>query len=205
MLFLDELPEFRREALEALRQPMESGTVLISRAMHRLELPAGFQLVAAMNPCMCGYQGHPRIPCRCSPLAVQRYIQRISGPLLDRIDLCVALDVPSVDELCAAAGPERGPTHVEWCARVDRARSRMRERQRERRNYELAGAELERFAPLAGDGRSMITRAAQSRGLSARAVQSLRRVARTLADLDEGGALEPRHFAQALGLRAPIS
>ncbi len=205
VLFLDELPEFRREALEALRQPMESGTILISRAGHRLEMPAGFQLVAAMNPCLCGYQGHPRIPCRCSPLAIQRYRQRISGPLLDRIDLCVNLDVPSVDDICATAGPERGPTHAEWYGRVDRARSRMRERQSERRNFELGGAELERFAPLTGEARSMITRAAQSRGLSARAVQSLRRVARTLADLDDKDTIESTHYAQALGLRASIS
>ncbi|MEO6710544.1 MAG: ATP-binding protein, partial [Planctomycetota bacterium] len=205
VLFLDELPEFRREALEALRQPMESGTVLISRATQRLELPAGFQLVAAMNPCPCGYRGHPRIPCHCSPMVVQRYRQRISGPLLDRIDLCVSLDVPSVDELCAAPGPERGPTHEQWRMRVDRARMRMRARQVAARNASLDGAQLECVAPLAGEARSLLTRAAQARGLSARAVQSLRRVARTLADLDEGGALEPRHFAQALGLRAPMT
>ena len=138
-------------------------------------------------------------------MIVQRYRQRISGPLLDRIDLCVSLDVPSVDELCAAPGPERGPTHAEWCARVDRARSRMRERQSDQRNFELGGSELERVAPLAGEARSMLARAAQSRGLSARGVQSLRRVARTIADLEDSSALEPKHFAQALGLRASIS
>ncbi len=202
VLFLDELPEFRREALEALRQPLESGTILISRAGHRLEMPAGFQLVAAMNPCPCGYQGHPRIPCHCSPLVVQRYRQRISGPLLDRIDLCVELDVPSVDELCVAGGPERGPSHAEWRERVDRARRRMRARLPPVLNQALSGKELDHVAPLSGEARAMISRAARSRGFSARAVQSLRRVARTLADLDDQADIENKHYAQALGLRA---
>lgn len=204
VLFLDELPEFRREALEALRQPMESGSVLISRANQRVELPAEFQLVAAMNPCPCGYRGHSRIPCHCAPSAIQRYRQRISGPLLDRIDLCVNLDVPSVDELCATAAVERGPTHAQWRARVDLARTRMRERQGALRNFELGGKDLDRSAPLTGEVRAMVTRAAQVRGLSARAVQSLRRVARTLADLDGSDGIEVRHFAQALSLRAPL-
>jgi len=205
VLFLDELPEFRRETLEALRQPMESGTVLISRVGHRLDLPARFQLVAAMNPCPCGFEGHPRIPCRCSPGAVQRYRQRISGPLLDRIDLCVALDVPSVDELCPTPGMDRGPTHAQWRARVERARQRMRTRQPFARNGDLCHAQLEHVVPLCAEARSLIARAVQSRGLSARAVHSLRRVARTLADLDDKDAIESKHFAQALGLRAPIS
>lgn len=135
---------------------------------------------------------------------VQRYRQRISGALLDRIDLCVSLDVPSVDELCAAPGPERGPTHAEWRVRVERARARMRSRQPPARNSALDNSQLEAVAPLLGEARARITRAAQSRGLSARAVQSLRRVACTLADLDDGGGLEPKHFAQALGLRTPM-
>ena len=137
-------------------------------------------------------------------MLVQRYRQRISGPLLDRIDLCVMLDVPSVDELCAPPGPERGPSHAEWHMRVDRARRRMRARLPPWPNRALDGEELERVAPLNGEARSMLARAAQSRGLSARAVQSLRRVARTLADLDDKDAIETRHYAQALGLRAPM-
>jgi magnesium chelatase family protein len=205
VLFLDELPEFRREALEALRQPLESGTVLISRAGNRLEMPASFQLVAAMNPCPCGYRGHPRIPCHCPPTAVQRYRQRISGPLLDRIDLTVCLDVPSVDELCATGAASREPSHGEWRARVARARTRMLARSPPLANRDLTGADLDRAAPLAGEPRALLTRAAQARGLSARAIQSLRRVARTLADLDDAEMPATSHFAQALGLRAPLS
>jgi magnesium chelatase family protein len=205
VLFLDELPEFRREALEALRQPMESGSLLISRAGHRLELPARFQLVAAMNPCPCGFEGHPRIPCRCSPGAVARYRQRISGPLLDRIDLCVSIDVPSVEELCTTNPTQRGPTHTQWRARVERALERMRARRQLARNGDLCHAQLDAIVPLSGEARALISRAAQARGLSARGVQSLRRVARTLADLDDEEAIAPKHFAQALGLRAPMN
>ena len=137
-------------------------------------------------------------------MVVQRYRQRISGPLLDRVDLCVSLDVPSVDELCATIGPERGPSHAKCRMRVDRARQRMRARSPPRLSRALEGKDLDGVAPPNGESRGMIARAAQSRGLSARAIQSLRRVARTLADLDDKDAIEPRHYAQALGLRAPI-
>jgi magnesium chelatase family protein len=109
LLFLDELPEFRRETLEALRQPLEEGRVLIARAGRRLELPARFQLACAMNPCPCGYRGHPAIPCRCSSAEVHRYRRRISGPLLDRIELRIELSPPEVRSLGQGPPPlERG-------------------------------------------------------------------------------------------------
>jgi magnesium chelatase family protein len=204
VLFLDELPEFRREALEALRQPLESGSVLISRAARQVELPARFQLVAAMNPCPCGYRGHPRIPCRCPPAFVQRYRHRISGPLLDRLDLVVEVPAPSVEELATASAHGAESSEAALRSRVDRAIAARRARQGERRNGELSADEIDRFAPLAPDGRSLVGAAARRRGLSARAIQSLRRVARTVADLDGDAEVGTAHLAQALALRAEI-
>ncbi len=214
VLFLDELPEFRREVLEALRQPLETGTVLISRAGRQLELPARFQLVAAMNPCPCGYQGHPRVPCRCPPSHVQRYRARISGPLLDRVDLRVELVPPQLDELAPpaldanAAQSRRAasfePRGADLGSRVERARQRMRARQGSTRNAELQADALDRFAPLDPDARRMLARAAASRALSARGTQAVRRVARTLADLADEEALDARHVAQAIALRSPL-
>ncbi|MBK7878158.1 MAG: YifB family Mg chelatase-like AAA ATPase [Planctomycetes bacterium] len=206
VLFLDELPEFRREVLEALRQPLESGRVLLSRATRRVELPAEFQLVAAMNPCPCGYRGHPRIACACPPTAVERYRRRISGPFLDRIDLVVDVPAPSIDELARApsAADERyrEPSLVE---RVLRARERARARHGLRANAALGTDELDRCAPLDAAVRAFLEKAARRRGLSARAVQSLRRVARTIADLDGEESVQLEHYARALALRAHLA
>lgn len=209
VLFLDELPEFRREALEALRQPLESGSVLISRAARQVELPARFQLVAAMNPCPCGYRGHPRIPCRCPPLFVQRYKQRISGPLLDRMDLVVEVPAPSIEELAFGKTAARkedgaGASESELRGLVERAIALRRERQGEKKNGGLDADELDRLAVLDGDARALLATAARRRGLSARAIQSLRRVARTVADLEGERAIGTRHLAQAIALRAEI-
>ncbi|MBM3978241.1 MAG: ATP-binding protein, partial [Planctomycetes bacterium] len=226
VLFLDELPEFRREALEALRQPLETGRVLISRSGTFLELPARFQIVAAMNPCPCGYLGHPRQPCRCPPTLVQRYRSRISGPLLDRIPLRVELPAPAFDELVPGGptasrasvapstktaspmpqpvgGSEQAPSAA-IAAQVRAATERMSARQGARRNALLEAAELDRWAPLDARSRQLYEAASSKHGLSARAIQGLRRVARTLADLEECDTVELRHCAEALGLRAFI-
>jgi len=209
VLFLDELPEFRRETLEALRQPLESGSVLISRVARQVELPARFQLVAAMNPCPCGYRGHPRIACRCPPAFLERYRQRISGPLLDRMDLVVAVAAPAVEELAAGSanggGERAGAPESGLRAGVARALERSQERQGAKRNGELTADEIDRFVPLEGDLRSLLATAARRRGLSARAMQSLRRVARTIADMEDRRDVEPAHLAQALALRAEIA
>lgn len=202
LLFLDELPEFRRETLEALRQPLESGAITISRAGRRLELPARFQLVCAMNPCPCGYRGHPAIPCRCPPGEVFRYRKRISGPLLDRIELRLELPAPAVRELgLAPAAPERGARLLD---EVHAARARAHERQGPCGNAELDADALDRFAPLATRTLALLERASASHGLSARAVQSLRRVARTLADLEGRSEVAERDLKEALALRAPL-
>jgi magnesium chelatase family protein len=214
VLFLDELPEFRREALEALRQPLESGVVLISRAARQIELPARFQLVAAMNPCPCGYLGHPRIACTCAPTFVQRYRRRISGPLLDRIDLVVEIAPPSVDELAPRSNGANGHASVlaesdpssesSLRSHVHRAREVAEKRQGPRPNSALEAGDLDTIAPLDDESRKVLSNAAKKRGLSARAVQSLRRVARTCADLESAREVTAAHISQALALRAAI-
>jgi magnesium chelatase family protein len=200
VLFLDELPEWKREVLETLRQPLEEGRVSIARAGRRLELPARFLLVAAMNPCPCGYRGHGQRPCACAPGDVRRYLRRISGPLLDRIDLRLELGPPSVAEL---ALPPPGAAAA-CAARVEAAAARARARQGPTWNARLDAAALDRVAPLDRASRQLLERAVDRRGLSARAVQSLRRIARTLADLAADDAPGERHLAQALALRAPL-
>lgn len=205
VLFLDELPEFRRETLEALRTPLEEGRVRIGRATGRLDLPAHFQLVAAMNPCPCGYLGHPRAPCKCPPSHVQRYLRRLSGPLLDRIDLRVELPAPTLDELAAGADPQGAASSATVLfGRVLGARAQQTARQGERTNSRLSADELDECCPLDPGARRLLNRAAHSRGLSARALQSVRRVARTLADLDCAEGVDGGHLARALGLRAPL-
>ncbi len=205
-LFLDELPEFGRDALEALRQPLESGRVSVARASGRLDLPARFLLVAAMNPCPCGYRGHPTVACRCGPHALERYRRRLSGPLVDRIDLRVELPAPSVDELAPAAhAPASDAELVSLVASVATARRRMEERQAGRCNADLEAEELDGCAPLRGSLRPLVRAAVETRGLSARAVQSVRRVARTLADLAGTEGVAEEHVAEALALRGELT
>ncbi len=203
VLFLDELPEYRREALESLRQPMESGTILVSRAGRQEDFPARFHLVAAMNPCPCGYRGHGRIPCTCSPHAVRQYRQRISGPLLDRLDLRLEVSPPSFQDLVGAEESGAACEGELTAGRVASARRRSHDRQGKTVNALLTPGQLKTIAPLDRAGQRLLERAVERRSLSARALQSLRRVALTLADLedqDPGAA----HLARALGLRAPL-
>jgi len=202
VLFLDELPEFRREVLEALRTPLELGQVLLSRAGRQLELPSAFQLVAAMNPCPCGYRGHPRVVCPCAPGATRRYRARVSGPLLDRIDLRLELAPPALDELTATSSV--GPPGAALAAAVAGAREARQARGQRRPNARLGSSELDRWAPLAGEARALIGRAVERRALSARAIQAARRVARTVADLDGQELPGAAAYAQALGLRAEV-
>jgi magnesium chelatase family protein len=207
VLFLDELPEFRREVLEALREPIESGSVTISRATQRVDLPARFQLVAAMNPCPCGYRGHPRVPCKCPPTFVERYRRRISGPLLDRIDLVVEVVATGADELLdvgRSRTPDPTTREPELVRRVTAAVERAHARQGGRRNAAMTSDDLDRHGALDADSARLLANAAGRRALSARAVQSLRRVARTCADLDGAESVHSHHVAQALALRASL-
>lgn len=210
VLFLDELPEFRREVLESLRQPLENGTVSIARVARRVELPARFQLVAAMNPCPCGYLGHARTPCRCPPTSVQRYRRRISGPLLDRIELIQEVQPASLDELvgrgrpAAATEPAGELSEALLIERVHRARELAHGRGQLLPNARLDADGLNAHAPLDAASLQLLERAARARGLSARALQSLRRVARSVADLEGSQTIAPAHVAQALSMRSRL-
>lgn len=200
VLFLDELAEFRRSALEALRQPLEDGFVHIARARARARFPARPLLVAAVNPCACGYFGHPRLPCRCSESSRDRYRARLSGPLLDRLDIHVA--VPAV-EVSALVRAHKAESSADVRERVSRARQLQAERARCSKlhhslNAHLTPAELERVVVLGDESRKLIEAALNRLGLSARAFVKVLRVARTIADLEGQESVRTAHVAEAI-------
>ncbi len=201
VLFLDELPEWDRRVLEVLREPLETGVIHVSRAARQSTFPAQFQLVAAMNPCPCGYLGDLSGRCRCTPDRVARYRSRVSGPLLDRIDL--KLDVPPIatDALTAGgAGVAGGESSATVRARVVSARDRQRARQGHT-NARLTPAEVARHCALDGDGEALLAKATARLALSARSYHRVLKVARTIADLAGAEAIACAHVAEALGYR----
>jgi len=199
VLFLDELAEFKRPVLEVLRQPLEDGKVCVARAADTLEFPARFQLLAAMNPCPCGYLGHPTRACTCSPSQINRYRQKISGPLLDRFDLHVHVPPVDKDEL-ARMKPGESSSHV--AARVLIARQRQYARLGEGCvNARMDQAQIERHAHPDAKGAKLIDTAMQRFSLSARSYHRILKVARTIADLNEEGQLSAQHVAEALQYR----
>ncbi len=209
VLFLDELPEFNRAALEALRQPLETGRVSVARANSHVTFPARVQLVAAMNPCRCGYLSEPGRACGRAPRCALDYQSRISGPLLDRIDLHI--DVPAVSAADLALPPP-AETSAEVSRRVAAARTRQRERyaslpedRRIRTNAEADGALLDEVATPEPAGLALLTRAAERLRLSARGYHRVLRVARTLADLDAAPGVARRHIAEALSYRQAVN
>ena len=200
VLFLDELPEFDRKVLEVLREPLESGEIHISRAARQASFPARFQLVAAMNPCPCGYLGHPTRACRCTPEAVARYRDKISGPLLDRIDLTVEVPPLPAAQLQTA---EVGESSAVVAGRVAAARARQYARQN-KLNAALGSLELDHSAAIEPEAKRVLAETLEKLSLSARSYHRILRVARTVADLAGDDAVGRQHVLRAIGLRRAL-
>lgn len=201
VLFLDELLEFNREALEALRQPLEDGQITVSRLQTALTFPCRFSLLASMNPCPCGYYGDNLKECFCTPQQIKRYRQRISGPLLDRFDLQVEVPRLTLEELQTSV---KGESSRQIRERVEQARIRQRERLLIcglENNAEMGSRELEEFCCLDNAGRSLLQLAFKQLGLSARAYDRILRVARTIADLAGDEQIQDQHLAEAIQYR----
>jgi magnesium chelatase family protein len=200
VLFLDELPEFDRHVLEVLREPLESGHITISRAARQVDFPARFQLIAAMNPCPCGYLGHRIHACSCTPAAIAKYQDRISGPLFDRIDMRV--EVPALTDQELLDQPD-GESSEQVARRVLNARSRALSRQ-SCANARLTGADIDRLCRPEGAIRQLLHAASSRLGWSARAYHRVLKLARTIADLDGADALAPAHVAEAIQYRRSL-
>jgi len=203
VLFMDELPEFRRNVLEPLRQPLEERRIGIARGTGSVLFPAAFQLVAAMNPCPCGYLGDDTVTCRCTPPLVDRYRARVSGPLLDRIDLHV--EVPRVPVAALADDAPPGEPSASVRARVEAARARQRRRLAPRAiplNAHIPGREVRRLCRIGPAGRRLLEAASERLGLSARAYTRILRVARTIADLAGEAEITTSHLAEAIQYRS---
>lgn len=203
VLFLDELPEFSRSALEVLRQPLEDRTIVISRAKYRVEYPASFMLVASMNPCPCGYYNHPTKECHCSPTTIDRYLGKVSGPLMDRFDLqCEILPV-GFDDM---SSERKGETSSEIRERVIRARAVQAGRFRDEKgvycNAQMDSRLLHRYANAEPASIRMLGEAMNRLNLSARAYDRILKVARTIADMDNSAVICPNHIAEAIGYRS---
>ena len=197
VLFLDELPEFDRKVLEVLREPLESGKITISRAARQADFPASFQLLAAMNPCPCGYLGHFNNKCRCTPDNVARYKAKISGPLLDRIDLLITVPALKEDELTSTVDAENSHSIR---ARVEAARGLQLKRQG-KANFALGSLEIDQFCQPDDAGMALLKAAISKLNLSARAYHRILKVARTIADLAGDTAIKPTHIAEAVQYR----
>jgi len=203
VLFLDELPEFKRSVLEVMRQPLEDRVVTISRAKSSVEYPAGFMLVASMNPCPCGYYNHPEKECVCGPGVVQKYLTKISGPLLDRIDLHVEVTPVSFKELAAERTSEKSETVR---VRVEKAREIQQQRFRDvsetHCNAQMSSKMLRTYCKIDDAGKQLLETAMEKLGLSARAYDRILKVARTIADLDTSSTIETNHLAEAIQYRS---
>jgi magnesium chelatase family protein len=196
------MPEFKKNVLEMLRQPLEDGQVCISRAAQSLTYPASFMLVAAMNPCPCGFLGDPQHPCNCTPLAIQRYRAKISGPLLDRLDLQVEVPRLAHREL---AEPAAGESSAAVRQRVETARALQRERfckEGVHCNARMRPRHLQRFCKPDVAGQALLEKVTERLGLSARSYTRILKVARTIADLAGSAQVETAHLAEAIQYRS---
>ncbi len=201
VLFLDELPEFNRRTLEVLRQPLEAGEVTISRALNSSTFPANIMLIAALNPCPCGYRNDPRRECHCSVPQIEKYMAKISGPLLDRIDLHLEVPAVAFKEL---ASPATGASSETMRAQVVAARDRQRERFKNsatRFNAHMGPKQIRAHCQLDNAGQQILRASMNELGLSARAHDKVLRVARTIADLDTSDRIMPMHLHEAINYR----
>jgi magnesium chelatase family protein len=203
VLFLDELPEFHRDVLEALREPLEESRVVISRAAGTMTFPAGFMMVAAMNPCPCGFYGDPKRECRCSPSMIQRYRNKISGPLLDRIDIHVEVPAVKYKEM---AGDTTGEPSDAIRARVEEARMTQRRRFAGRDglncNARMAPKDIKEHCVLDEESQELLKMAMTELNLSARAYDRILKVSRTIADLDRQQNIQSQHISEAIQYRS---
>jgi magnesium chelatase family protein len=204
VLFLDELPEFPRNVLEVMRQPLEDGNVTIARASMSLTFPARFMLAAAMNPCPCGYHGSGQRDCPCSPTMIQRYVSKISGPLMDRID--IHIDVPAVNYKELRGSDNKAESSAQIRERVMRAREVQLNRfaaagERNYSNAQMSSRQIRAYCDLGTDSERMLERAMQQQGLSARAHDRILKVARTIADMEASPQIESKHIAEAIQYR----
>jgi magnesium chelatase family protein len=203
VLFLDELPEFKRTVLEVMRQPMEERVVTISRARVTVDYPASFMLVAAMNPCPCGYYNHPEKDCVCSPGIVKSYLNKISGPLMDRIDLHVEVTPVAFKDLSSV---KRGENSNNIRRRVDKARSIQKKRYSKKKsiycNAQMGSGDLNRYCTIDESGKKLLSKAIEALNLSARAYDRILKVSRTIADLDNSNNIKNEHLAEAIQYRS---
>ncbi len=203
VLFLDELPEFKRTVLEVMRQPIEDRVVTISRAKFTVDYPASFMLVTSMNPCPCGYYNHPDKACLCAPGMVQKYLNKISGPLLDRIDLHVEVTPVNFDELTKK---EKGESSQQIRERVIKARdvqeNRFEENKKIHANSQMNTKQIQNHCKLDEQSQNLLKTAMEKLDLSARAYDRILKVARTIADLDNAESISSAHIAEAIQYRS---
>lgn len=203
VLFLDELPEFKRTVLEVMRQPLEDRFVTIARSKYSVDFPASFMFIAAMNPCPCGNYNHPKIPCTCGQGLVQKYLNKVSGPLMDRIDIHVEV-VPVTHEELASTKPVEKSEEIR--KRVIKARTiqnkRFVEYERIHCNAQMSRKQVEQYCPISTEGEKLLKTAMERLGLSARAYDRILKVARTIADLEESPEIEIEHLSEAINFRS---
>ena len=203
VLFLDELPEFKRTVLEVMRQPLEDRFVTIARSKYSVDFPASFMFIAAMNPCPCGNYNHPKIPCTCGQGLVQKYLNKVSGPLMDRIDIHVEV-VPITHEELASTKPVEKSEEIR--KRVIKARAiqnkRFVEYERIHCNAQMSRKQVEQYCPISTEGEKLLKTAMERLGLSARAYDRILKVARTIADLEESPEIEIEHLSEAINFRS---
>lgn len=201
VLFLDELPEFNRRTLEVLRQPLEDGVVTISRALNSTTFPARFMLIAALNPCPCGFRNDPRRECHCTVPQVERYMSKISGPLLDRIDIHIEVPAVPFKELAnELPGTSSAKMREEVVGARDRQHQRF-EQSRTRHNAQMTTRQIRQSCRLGDDGQEVLKNSVNELGLSARAHDKVLRVARTIADLDGSADIQVVHLQEAVNYR----